>query len=254
MTLVEIGGLILIIAAGFREEGGQLITRLPEMIPAAGDLAVWKSVGGTTLIAVFAFIGFEHLVNIAEELKDPRRTLPRALFITLGVTSILYVAVIWVAVIAVPPDQLARSPAPLATVFQRLTGFPLITMSAVAGVATLNGVVVHVIMIARVLYGISSKGDLPRVLAKVNPVTRTPLVATATAVTGILFLSLVVPLEGLADWAARGTLVIFAGINLALIRIKGKQDTPREAFRCPLPVAYLGLFSSSALLVFDLVF
>ena len=202
---------------------------------------------------MFAFIGFEHLVNIAEELKDPRRTLPRALFLTLGVTSLLYVAVIWVAVIAVPPEQLARSPAPLATVFQRLTGFPLITMSAIAGVATLNGVVVHVIMIARVLYGISSKGDLPRVLAKVNPVTRTPLVATATAVTGILFLSLVIPLEGLADWAARGTLVIFAGINWALIRIKGRQTTPRGAFRCPLPVAYLGLISSLALLAFDLV-
>ena len=90
-------------------------------------------------------------------------------------------------------------------------------------------------------------------LAKVNPVTRTPLVATATAVIGILFLSLAVPLEGLADWAARGTLVIFAGINWALIRIKGKQTTPREAFRCPLPVAYLGLISSSALLAFDLV-
>ena len=253
MTLIEIGGLILIIAAGFGQEGSQVIARLPEMIPAAGDLAVWRSIGGTTLVAVFAFIGFEHLVNIAEELKDPRRTLPRALFLTLGVTSLLYVAVIWVAVIAVPPEQLARSPAPLATVFQRLTGFPLITMSAIAGVATLNGVVVHIIMIARVLYGISSKGDLPRLLAKVNPVTHTPLVATATAVTGILFLSLAVPLEGLADWAARGTLVIFAGINLALIRIKGKQATPRKAFRCPLPVAYLGLISSLALLAFDLV-
>ena len=253
LTLIEIGGLVLIIAAGFGQEGSQVITRLPEMIPAVGDLAAWTAIGGTTLVAVFAFIGFEHLVNIAEELKDPRRTLPRALFLTLGLTSLLYVAVIWVAVTAVPPEQLARSPAPLATVFQRLTGFPLITMSAIAGVATLNGVVVHMIMIARVLYGISSKGDLPRLLAKVNPVTRTPLVATATAVTGILFLSLAVPLEGLADWAARGTLVIFAGINWALIRIKGRQTTPREVFRCPLPVAYLGLISSLALLAFDLV-
>ena len=79
------------------------------------------------------------------------------------------------------------------------------------------------------------------------------MVATATAVAAILFLSLAGPLEGLADWAARGTLIIFAGINLALIRIKGKQPTPRGTYRCPLPVVYLGLISSLALLAFDLV-
>ena len=193
LTLIEIGGLILIIAAGLWQ-GGEFVTRLPEMIPAAGDMAAWTSIGGTTLIAVFAFIGFEHLVNIAEEMKDPGRTLPRALFLTLGLTTLLYVLVIGVAVTAVPPEQLARSPAPLATVFQKLTGLPLITMSAIAVVATLNGVVVHMIMIARVIYGIAGKGYLPRQLARVNPVTHTPLIATATAVAAILMFALAAPL------------------------------------------------------------
>lgn len=252
LTLIEIGGLVLIIGAGLWQ-GGEFVTRLPEMIPAAGDMAAWTSIGGTTLIAVFAFIGFEHLVNIAEEMKDPGRTLPRALFLTLGLTTLLYVLVIGVAVTAVPPEQLARSPAPLATVFQKLTGLPLITMSAIAVVATLNGVVVHMIMIARVLYGIAGKGYLPRQLARVNPVTHTPLIATATAVAAILMFALAAPLDGLANWAARGTLVIFAGINLALIRIKGRQPTPDGAFDCPIALAYLGLISSMALLAFELV-
>lgn len=252
MTLIEIGGLILIIGAGFTQSG-DVIARLPEMIPAAGDLASWTSVGATTLVAVFAFIGFEHLVNVAEEMKDPGRTLPRALFLTLGLTASLYMLVIWVAVTTVPPEQLALLPAPLATVFQQLTGLPLVTMSAIAVVATLNGVVVHMIMIARVLYGISSKGDLPHQLAKVSPLTHTPLVATAVAVAGILSFALFIPLEGLADWAARGTLLIFAGINLALIRIKHREATPQGAFECPLFIAYLGLLSSMALMAFDLV-
>lgn len=251
MTLIEIGGLLLIVLAGFGQESGQIFARLPEMVPALDDLGAWKSVGATTLLAVFAFIGFEHLVNISEEMKEPSRTLPRALFVTLAVTSLLYIVVIWVALIAVPPDQLARSEAPLAMVFQRLTGLPMTTLSAIAIVATLNGVVVHVIMISRVLYGIASKGDLPKMFASVSPITHTPLVATFTAIAAIMFLALAVPLDGLAAWASRGTLVIFAGINIALIRIKSREPTPQGAFRCPLPVAYLGLLSSAALLGID---
>jgi amino acid transporter len=243
--------LLLIVLAGFGQESGPMFSRLPEAMPALDDLGAWKSIGATTLLAVFAFIGFEHLVNISEEMKAPSHTLPRALFITLAITALLYIVVLWVALIAVPPDQLARSEAPLAMVFQRLTGLPITTMSAIAIVATLNGVVVHVIMIARVLYGIASKGDLPKMFASVSPITHTPLVATFAAIAAIMFLALAVPLDGLAAWASRGTLVIFAGINIALIRIKSRGPTPPGAFRCPLPVAYMGLLSSAALLGID---
>ena len=219
MTLIEVGGLVLIIGAGFAN-GHSMLARFPEMVPSPNDVNAWLSVGGTTLIAVFAFIGFEHIVNVAEELKQPDRTLPRALFLTLGVTALLYVLVVWTSVNAVPPNTLAQSPAPLATVFQALTGLPLVFMSAIAVVATLNGVVVHMIMIARVLYGLSVQGNLPLELSIVNPITRTPLLATAVAVGAILFLSLAVSLEGLANWASRGTILVFAGVNLALIVIK----------------------------------
>lgn len=251
MTLVEIGGLLLIVAAGLYH-GGAVVTRLPEMVPALGDAAAWMAIGGTTVIAVFAFIGFEHLVNIAEELKDPNRTLPRALFLTLGITSVLYMLVIWIAVVAVPPAELALSRAPLAMVFERLTGLPLVTMSAIAVVATLNGVVVNIIMIARVLYGLASQGSLPRSFAQLGSRTRTPLLGTAAGVSAILFLALAVPLEGLADIAARGTLLIFAIINAALIRIKLKEGTePERIFVCPMWVTGLGLASSLLLLGFS---
>ena len=253
MTLVEVGGLVLIIVAELGH-GTDVVTRLSEIWPSAGDSTAWIGLAGTALIAVFAFIGFEHLVNVAEELKEPSRTLPRALFLTLSLTALLYALVVWVAITAVAPQELARSSAPLALVFERLTGMPLVTMSAIATVATLNGVIVHMIMIARVIYGLADQGSLPKRLTKLNSVTHTPLLATAIGVCAILVLALVVPLAGLADLTARFTLVVFAIVNLALIRIKSRNETPPlGAFICPRWVPFAGLISNVLLLVIDLI-
>ena len=253
MTLVEVGGLVLIIIAGLGH-GTDVVTRLPEIWPSSGDSTAWIGIAGTALIAVFAFIGFEHLVNVAEEMKEPSRTLPRALFLTLGLTALVYALVVWIAVTAVPPQELARSSAPLALVFERLTGLPLVTLSAIAVVATLNGIIVHMIMIGRVIYGLADQGNLPKVLARLNSVTHTPLLATAIGVGAILVLALAVPLAGLADLTARFTLIVFATINLALIRIKSRNEVaPLGAFICPRWVPFAGLVSSVLLLVVDLV-
>jgi amino acid transporter len=253
MTLIEIGGLVLIIIAGLGQ-GTSVVTRLPEIWPSAADANAWVGLGGTALIAVFSFIGFEHLVNVAEEMKNPNRTLPRALFLTLGLTALIYALVVWIAVTAVPPEELARSSAPLALVFERLTGLPLLTMGAIAIVATLNGIIVHMIMIARVIYGLADQGNLPKVLTRLNPLTHTPLLATAIGVAGILALALAVPLAGLAALTARFTLVIFAIVNLALIWIKYKDEEPPEgAFICPWWIPFAGLLSSILLLVVDFI-
>jgi basic amino acid/polyamine antiporter, APA family len=156
-------------------------------------------------------------------------------------------------VTAVPPDELALSPAPLALVFERLTGYPLVTMSAIAIVATLNGIIVHMIMIARVIYGLASLGNLPRVLARLNPATGTPLLATVVGVGAILMMALAVPLAGLAELTARGTLVIFAIVNLALIRIKRRETTPPPGiYRCAGWVPVAGFITSVLLLFLDL--
>ena len=251
MTLVEVSGLVLIIVAGLLYGNG-VITRLPEVWPATSDVGAWIGIAGTTLIAVFAFIGFEHLVNVAEELKNPSRTLPWALFLTLGLTALIYDLVVWIAVTAVPPPELANSPAPLALVFKNLTGLPLPTMSAIAVTATLNGIIVHMIMIGRVIYGLADQGALPKVLARVNSRTKTPVLATAIGIGAILLLALAVPLAGLADLTARLTLVVFALVNIALIRIKSAgEPPPAGAFVCPKWVPFAGLLSSALLIVLD---
>ena len=89
LTLIEIAGLGAIIVAGFWNIPA-LPLRLTETILLTSDLAVWSGVFGTSLLAFFAFIGFEDMVNLAEEVKDPGRNMPQAIFLTLLLTTLIY--------------------------------------------------------------------------------------------------------------------------------------------------------------------
>lgn len=248
MTLVEIGGLLAILTAGLLRPT-VLLAALPTVLPGL-SIEAWTGIVGTSLLAVFAFIGFEHVVNIAEEVRDPRKVLPRAIFLTLGLTTALYAAVVFVAIAAMPPAELALSSAPLALAYERLSGHALGVMSAIAIIATLNGIIVHMIMISRILYGLSRGGDLPAGLAHVDPKTRTPLRATALAVVVILILALIFPIEQLAQFTAQGTLAIFVIVNAALIQIKRREVTPPEnIFLTPAWMPYAGLIANIILLL-----
>jgi APA family basic amino acid/polyamine antiporter len=252
MTLIEVGGLVLLIAAGVLWEP-ELVSRLPEIAPPLSFAGLVGLVGAAHL-AVFAFIGFEALVNVAEELHAPHRTLPRAIFLTLAFTTVLYVLVVWVSLVAVPPGELGEAKAPLALVFERLTGASTRTMSLIAIVATLNGIIVQLILAARVVYGLARQGSLPAPLGRVNPITRTPLVATALATALVLALALLLPLEQLADMTSRFTLILFALVNLALIRIKARSGTKlREGYVAPGWVPWAAFVSCVLLLMGDLL-
>jgi amino acid transporter len=253
MTLIEVGGLLLLLIAAGVWSGPELVTRLPEAVPPIGNPAVAAGLAGATLLAVFAFLGFEGLVNIAEEVREPKRNLPRAIFITLLLTTVLYVLVAWVALVAVPAAELAASKAPLALVFERLTGAPPVTMSAIAVVATLNGIIVQVIMSSRVLYGLAAQGSLPGWLREVNPVTHTPINATLLTIAAVLVLALLLPLDELADITARITLLLFALINLALARIKMREtQAPANTYLAPPWMPWAGFATCIGLLVVDL--
>ena len=115
ITLVEVGGLLLILAVA----GGSLAelpARLPELIPPP-DGIVWQGILLGAFLAFYAFIGFEDMVNVAEEVKEPTRNLPLAILIAIGVSTLLYLLVALVAVLALPPAELAQSRAPLALIW-----------------------------------------------------------------------------------------------------------------------------------------
>lgn len=225
MTLIELGGLAVVVVAGFMLEP-TVVSRAPEMLPLTVEPAVWTGIMTASMLAVFAFIGFEGIVNIAEEMKDPERNLPLAIFLTLAVTTALYVLVMWVALMSVGVDALAASKAPLALVFEKLTGASPRSMSAIAIVATLNGIVVNIIMASRVMYGLSRQGNLPRTLGAINPMTQTPINATVLSSIIVLAFALLLPIAELADLSARVVLVMFALVNLSLYWIKRQEASP----------------------------
>ena len=181
---------------------------------------VLSGIGFGSLLAFFAFIGFEDLANVVEEAKVPHRDIPRAMVLTLAISTILYVLVTAVAISAGPIERLASSSAPLSLVFREVAGVSPATISAIAIVATLNTILAQMTMAARVVYGIARQGELPAIFARVHSRTGTPLIATACIAGLVVPLALLVPLTPLAEGTSLATLAVFALVNLALLRLK----------------------------------
>ena len=252
-TIIEAGALLAIVTVGIGNNP-DLVFALPRVIPPIADLGAWAAISGAGLLAFFAFIGFEDIVNLAEEVKRPEHTLPRAIFLTLGLTTLIYFLVTSVAVLSVPIDELAASRAPLSFVFGHITGTSPVAITSIAIVATLNGVIIQIIMASRVLYGLGKQGSVPAIFARIHPLTRTPLIATGTITAVVLTLALVFPLEGLAEWTSRIVLVIFTLVNMALLLLKRRASTaPEGSFTVQAWVPFAGVLTCLALLAGDFV-
>ncbi len=248
LSTIEVGGLVVIIIAGFAGEA-EPIAAAVTVATSAADPAHWVGIMSAGLLAVFAFIGFESLANVAEEAKLPHRTMPLAILLTLGISTLLYMALAIAVVIVVTPAELASSPAPLSLVFERATGLPPWVMSLIAIMATLNGVVVQLIMVSRLMHGMARLGTLPPLVGYVHAGTQTPLVATAIAAALVYLATLALPLERLAEATSLISLVIFALVDLALIVIKLRDGPPPEdTFEIPLAVPAIGLLACFGLL------
>lgn len=250
-TVIEVGGLVFIVAAGIQAgvpAGDVLVT------PPPLEAAALSGIGTAALLAFFAFIGFEDLANVVEEAKVPHRDIPRAMVLTLAISTLLYLAVAAIAVAAVPPAALAASPAPLALVLRTLTGTDPAAISAVAIVATLNTILAQMTMAARVIYGLARQHDLPAALGHVHAATGTPLVATALVVAGTLALALTVPFERLAEGTSLATLAVFATVNLSLLRVRGRREkSPHPHARVPVWVPAAGLATCLAMIALALL-
>lgn len=249
MTLVEVGGLLLVVGSGLIAKP-DLLSGFSVSLSAFTHASEWSGVIGASLIAFFAFIGFEGMVNLAEEVRDPERNIPKAILITLVAATLLYILVLLVAQSAVSHAELAASQAPLALVFARVTTAPPGIVAAIAIVATLNGIIAQIVLAARVIYGLSGQGSLPEVLGVVHERTRTPLLATALATVVAIVLAVLLPIDRLADTTSRIMLTIFALVNAALIALKYRgEPVPAGSFSAPIAVPVLGCVTCLLLLV-----
>ena len=233
MTLIEVGGLIAIVVAGLVHRPG-LLLEIGSAVPSLSDAAAWSGVAAATLLSFFAFIGFEGLVNIAEEVRSPEKTLPRAIFLTLAISTILYMLVIAVALAVVPKAELAASGAPLVLVFERVTRAPPHIVTAIAIIATLNGIIAQIVLSSRVMYGLAVAGGLPKPLTRVNARTQTPLLAPGIATGLAIVLATQFRIDRLANMTSLIILAIFFLVNIALIRIKRRHEpAPPHVFVAP---------------------
>jgi amino acid transporter len=212
----------LFVAAG----AGFVATPVVDVVAVLpSSFAAWQGVGAGAFIAFFAFIGFESLVNMAEEAKDPRRTVPFSIVGAVVVSTLLYVVVAAALVLAGRSGQ-----SPLIDLFQ---GSHAMLFAGVGALAIANGVLVEIMMLARLFYGMAHRRQLPAALGRVHPRTRTPIAATALAGGIVLATALLVPFEKLLALANALTLGIFVVVDLALWRIKRRQPAGQGVFGAP---------------------
>ncbi|MEN4053247.1 amino acid permease [Sulfurimonas sp. NWX79] len=243
-TFLEIFGLFLVIYVALPYLSFDL-ENFAKMIPPA-DFIILNNIILGAFLAFYAFIGFEDMVNIAQEVKDPTSTMPKAIIITLFIATILYFAISFVSISLLSPDILSSTSAPLAAVYEKATSQKAVVLSFIGMFAVINGVLVQIIMVSRIFYGMSAKGWMPKFLGIVNPKTSTPVYATIITSLIILVLSLLLPLITLAQSTSFVIFIVFTLVNMALIKIKLKAPHPKGItifpIRIPIIAIILNLF------------
>ena len=251
ITLIEVGGLVAVIWTGWH----QIPTLKYEWYVSGSDLSfvTISAIGAGAVLAFYAFIGFEDMVNMAEEVKSPQRNMPRAIITTMVFAAIIYVAVSLVAISTIPPEQLAKAGAPLKAVYESNTLHDGRFLTWVGMVAILNGALVQVVMAARVFYGLAQQGSLPDIFAKIHPTTQTPLFSTLLVTLIILVVAVTGGLTELARLTSLILLSVFALVNLALLRLKARDPKPHGVTTVPGFVPLIGFLISAGFVVSELM-
>jgi len=247
MTIIEVSGLVIVVVvvamlvSGSGGDTGR-ITSFPEgTAPAAATL-------GGTIIAYYSFVGFETSANVAEEVRDPSRIYPRALFGSLAVAGIVYVLVAIASSIALPADELAGSSAPLLDVVEASgAGIPNWVFSLIALIAVANGALLTMIMASRVTFGMAEQGLLPSVLGRVLTQRRTPWVAIVATTVVAMGLTLVGDLATLAETVVLLLLFVFISTNVAVLVLR-RDPVEHRHFRVWTAIPVLGVASCVLLL------
>jgi amino acid transporter len=223
-TIVEASGLVLVIAVGFRFWGQADLTDVPMTATNPEGMVTAALLLQGALLTFFSFLGFEDMLNVAEEVKEPERNMPIAMIGAMAVVCTLYMLVAITAVSVVPWRELATAPAPLRAVIERAApwfpaiGFTFITICAVANTALVNTV-----MGSRMLYGLARQGLLPAVLGKVHATRQTPHVAVMVLFVIIVGLQFAGDISQLAGATVLLLLLVFAIVNCALVVLMRRE-------------------------------
>ena len=227
---------------------------LASYIPSFDPL-IWTGILTGGFIAFYAFIGFEDMVTLAEEVKGSERNVPKAIVISLLVTLLLYIMIAFVAVVSSDLSLFASSNTPMAYLVRESTWLNPQVLVIISLLAGFNGALVQVIMSSRVLYGMAADKQAPALFSKLNPTTQTPIVASLLTAAIVYSLSISLDLVVLAKLTSGIILFVFAAMNLSLIKIKLVNEKHgsfkvHKGFKVPLWVPIVGLIVSAGSLVF----
>jgi len=249
-TAIEIAGLLLIIFLGTSRFGEVNYFETPSV----------PGIFAAAALMFFAYLGFEDIVNIAEETKNPEKTLPRALILSIIITAMFYVLVALSTVSLVSWKNLGASDAPLAYAASTVMGANAFSVvSYIALFATANTVLIISIVGSRMIYGMSKDGALPPILSKVHFKTRAPWIAILCIMIFSMFFVLFGDIKLVASITSLGVFITFALVNLSLMWLRYKKPELKRPFKVPINIgkfpiiAFLGLISCALMVTqFDL--
>jgi APA family basic amino acid/polyamine antiporter len=229
-TLIEASGLILIIYLGFTYSGTESVNYFESH----------AGIGGISLAFVlifFAFIGFEDIVNIAEETKNPKKILPRAIILSISITATIYILVSLAAIQVLNWQELGSSLAPLADVAKKILGSNgQFILSIIALFATANTVLIILLAGSRIIYGMASQHSLPLLWSRIHYKTKTPWIA----VLGIMITSIIFSFLGnivtVANISVFFIAITFAMVNLSAILLRYREPSIERPFKIPINI------------------
>ena len=221
-------GLLLIIFTGFGHIGS---------INYFDFTFGWGGVFTAAALIFFAFLGFEDVVNLSEETKKPRKILPKAIVISIIISTIIYTFVSLVAISVVPWNELSVSSSPLTQVAQVTMGSGgALLMSIIALFATGSTVFILFFAYSRMIFGMAEKGSLPLIFLKISKKRRIPYTALiCVGIITILFV-LLQDLKFVASLTDFGALFVFMTVNSSLIVLRYKKPRLKGQFKVPLNI------------------
>ena len=224
LSALQVAGLLLVIGIGATHAGSRSVL---------SDASASGVLGGAALV-FFAFIGFDEVITLAEETRNPTRVIPRALLAALGISTLLYVAVALAAVSVIGAAALADSTRPLADVMAhvlggRAEGF----VALIALVTTTNTSLLALTAASRLTYGMADVGALPSPVATVTRGTRAPVVAIGIAAVGAIGFACVGDLTLIASVTDFAVYFVFLAVNAAVIVLRHTAPDAPRPFRSP---------------------
>lgn len=249
-TIVEICGLGVVILFGLSFIGSVNYFDATTITNPTGEIGFSLILTGAVL-TFYSFIGFEDILNIAEEVKNPEKIIPVGLVLAVSISSIIYMLVSVIAVSVVPAAELAGSKQPLVDVV-RITApwFPSSVYSIIAMFAVSNTALLNFVMGSRLVYGMANQGLLPKSLGRIHPKRHTPFVSIGVLLAILLTLALVGDVTSLAKATSVLLLICFMIVNSSLVILKYRKNESVGSFEVPTIVPILGTVVCGCLLAF----